>query len=372
MEAVQTMTPRYYFALPDTDRPRGGTNVQYLIIDTLRAAGYEVAALHGGSHYRYPFAPLAAEVYCLPALTAPRDRSASGRVNRLIAWLRGKERKSAAVHRKMRSDTAVPPLQRQPGDVFVLPEFAYDRYAPLFPGAPLVLAAQDVFGLANATSRDLAAGGDPRRRSFSAIYTTSQAANAAVQTLLERVPLHVGLPIDAGALTPLPKKFQIAYLPRKRQEESEIVLAALKARLGVEMPAVVPIAGMSDEERNRIYRESLFFLSFSRKEGFGLPPAEAMAAGCIVVGYTGVGGNEYFTSSTGFPVEDSDIIGFIGAAERIIRSYRTDPAPLDALRLAACNEIRAAYDPDAWRRRVCAVWAEIDAGIRAMPERREW
>ncbi len=40
-------------------------------------------------------------------------------------------------------------------------------------------------------------------------------------------------------------------------------------------------------------KKSNIFLNIGYPEGFPFPPLEAMACGCIVVGYTGGGGNEF-------------------------------------------------------------------------------
>jgi glycosyltransferase involved in cell wall biosynthesis len=43
-------------------------------------------------------------------------------------------------------------------------------------------------------------------------------------------------------------------------------------------------------------KESLLFLSFVNGEGLGLLAVEAMSCGCVVVGYDGMGGKEFFVT----------------------------------------------------------------------------
>ena len=51
---------------------------------------------------------------------------------------------------------------------------------------------------------------------------------------------------------------------------------------------VVEIDGKSEYETAELLRSCAIFLSFSEQEGFGMPPAEAMACGCHVIGFTGL------------------------------------------------------------------------------------
>nr|WP_227754596.1 glycosyltransferase [Stagnihabitans tardus] len=126
---------------------------------------------------------------------------------------------------------------------------------------------------------------------------------------------------------------------------------------------LVPIDGVSEEEAQRLIRESLFFLAFSEKEGFGLPPAEAMATGSLVIGYTGVGGAEYFTSETGFPIADGDAIAFLETLVEVVQLWRSAPASLEAKREAASAFMWRAHSEAQAVERLTTLWAEIDAGL---------
>ena len=52
---------------------------------------------------------------------------------------------------------------------------------------------------------------------------------------------------------------------------------------------------MQHEEVALALQEALLFLSCGHPEGFGLPLAEAIACGCLVVGYHGLAGRDFAT-----------------------------------------------------------------------------
>jgi hypothetical protein len=74
------------------------------------------------------------------------------------------------------------------------------------------------------------------------------------------------------------KKKQICFMPRKNVEDARQVLNILRYRKALNGWKVVAIEKKRQAEAAEILRDSLVFLSFGHPEGFGLPPAEAMAA----------------------------------------------------------------------------------------------
>jgi hypothetical protein len=90
---------------------------------------------------------------------------------------------------------------------------------------------------------------------------------------------------------------RIAWMPRKNRASgenirhiAEHVLARERSAPRVEWTAV---HGLRREEVADVMASCRIFLSVGFPEGFGLPPLEAMASGCVPVGFTGLGGWEY-------------------------------------------------------------------------------
>lgn len=121
------------------------------------------------------------------------------------------------------------------------------------------------------------------------------------------------------------KKKQIAYMPRKLSEDLVQVLNILKFKNIVNDWNLIAIDNKSESEVASILKESLIFLSFNHREGFGLPPAEAMACGCFVIGYAGRGGEEYFKPEFSSKIEDRNIILFVKSVESTISEYNLNP-----------------------------------------------
>jgi glycosyltransferase involved in cell wall biosynthesis len=100
------------------------------------------------------------------------------------------------------------------------------------------------------------------------------------------------------------------------------------------------------------------FLALSRLEGFGLTPLEAMAAGCVVVGFTGIGGREYATAGNGFWVGEDDFPVCIDQLKAAIDLSQKESQARDNY-FNACTKTLANYTPEIFRQKVKDVWAQI-------------
>src|SRR5206468_6893511 len=106
-------------------------------------------------------------------------------------------------------------------------------------------------------------------------------------------------------------------------------LARLRLTGRLESWEVVEIADMTEADTARVLRESAVFLSSGHPEGFGLPAAEAMSAGCVVIGYHGYGGREFLTEDHGFPVAVGDVVAFADAVAQVLDELERRPAALE-------------------------------------------
>lgn len=104
-----------------------------------------------------------------------------------------------------------------------------------------------------------------------------------------------------------PPRHRIGYVPSRRPEELHQLLHLFRT-LGIGTAdgwELVPIQGRTETEVADILRSCAIFLSLSDRDGFGLPPAEAMACGSYVVGYPGGGGRDFFNSAYCSPAHDT-------------------------------------------------------------------
>ena len=68
-----------------------------------------------------------------------------------------------------------------------------------------------------------------------------------------------------------------------------------------------------------------------------------MACGCIVIGYHGMGGKEFFKPEFSFPIEVGDIIGFAKTVESVIKEYENNAITLQAKTKIAADYILHKY-----------------------------
>jgi hypothetical protein len=74
---------------------------------------------------------------------------------------------------------------------------------------------------------------------------------------------------------------------------------------------VVAVDGLTEQETAEHLANASVFVALGHEEGFGLPVAEALAAGCAVVGYPAGGGAELFGAPGTHVAADADVLGIV-------------------------------------------------------------
>ncbi len=251
----------------------------------------------------------------------------------------------------------VPRADLRPDDVIVIPEWLIGRAPDAFSSHRRILLTQGPYillqGLANAPPALLSG--------FDAHVSVSRLCDRALAYLgaENRFLVPPTVATDRFAYQQ-EKSFALAYMPRRRGGEAQTLISLLRSRGRVGNLDFVPIDGKTPDQVAETLRDSLFFLAFSEQEGFGLPPAEAMASGCVVIGYHGYGGAEYFDDTTGIPVADGDLFGFLMAVEDAVAAYRRDPEPLDRLRAQAAARMAENYALKNTKGALADAWNRID------------
>lgn len=127
----------------------------------------------------------------------------------------------------------------------------------------------------------------------------------------------------------------------------------------------MPLDNLSEIETAEILQSAKLFLSFGLREGFGLPPLEALACGCLVVGYDGLAGREYFHPPFATAVEDGDIVGFARSVENAILYLNKDDN--SAAVVAASRFALESYPLETEKRDLIETFASLLEGSSMRP-----
>lgn len=304
---------RYIYCLcPDSNLPCGGVRKIYNFVDLLREMGFEAFVLHAEWEFKCdwflsdtpiiymtsPFGSLSGldesgEAYSLPALS-----EADLLVIPEIFVLQ-----------------VVPNLAKWNVTGIIFNQNAFQTFShTTFPSAPFS-AGDDQEGVPQLYLNDRILG----------VLVVSEHSKAYLDALnLDLAVYSIHNSIRKSLFFyQAEKKKQIAYMPRKSLEDSLHVITLIKARGLLKEWTFYPIEGVSEAEVSQIMRESALFLSFSEREGFGMPPVEAMACGCVVIGYHGQGGKEYLKRPYAYPIDAGDLVQFALTIEAVALNYET-------------------------------------------------
>lgn len=270
---------------PDLPHPSGGIKVIYRYVEHLVALGHEASVWHGTPDFRY----------------AGWSSSAPVETGRSLAFA--------------------------PGDVLVMPETGGGKWSFLNPDTPTVMLCQGMdFVFADASFAQDVGGDYPGWPQATCVLGVSD----AIVTFLEHAcapgfPIH-HVPVEIESwFVPRAKERRIALMPRRRREDLLGAVQLIRRSGRLRDWEIVLIDGMSQTQVAEELGRSAIFLFGAEREGLGLPGAEAMAAGCHVIGFTGDGAKEYLRPDTGTVILDSDVVGMCDATLAAMDEFEQDP-----------------------------------------------
>lgn len=276
-------TPQCFaFLCPDEPKPSGGVRKIYRHVDILSAAGCDAYVLH----HRHPFSCDWFD-HSTPIRWADRDALAST-------------------------------------GTLVVPEIYAVNASKVPPTLKKVLLCQNPFYLISGAplddaykTREMLARGD-----FAYAVSVSEYASDILRLVLPEIEtrrviygIDDNLFRDRGQRT-----HEILYMPRKRRRELRDLFVLLGGRIQ-EGWKLVPLDGLDEGTVAERMGRAGVFISTSDREGFGLPPAEAMLSGCIVVGFDGLGGREFMKSMNPFTVDEGDVVGLARTLQHVLASW---------------------------------------------------
>ncbi len=313
--------PTAWFICPDYNRPSGGVRKLYRCVDILNDAGGRAAIIHRQPGFRCNWFVNATRV------EYPRE------------------------------------MILKPRDVVVVPEIYGRSIAKLPRGIQQVIFNQNIYNTLRLLGRDAATAMPYVQNPDLAFVVVVSEDNALIsEHLFPGTPirrLRLGLDHDLFYPPPIPKRTIVAYMPRKRGHDSARVLDLLRLRGALNGWDVMAIDGCNEVEVAERLRSAKLFLSFAQEEGFGLPALEALACGCIVVGYHGYGGREFFLPPLATPVEEGNIAAFAHAAENAIQALNLESNSMTSCAHDAARFVRDNYNLDIERQSLIEIFDQL-------------
>jgi glycosyltransferase involved in cell wall biosynthesis len=312
-----------YVLCPDDNRPVGGIKVLYRHVDTLNAHGYRAAIVHKKKGFR-------------------------------CTWFE--------------NDTRVEYYARLEPDAFdfvVVPEVNGPKALDLFPEAQKIIFNQNAYytflgyPLLDTVDKTTAYR-HPRLLAALVVSEDNREYLSYAFPKLRVERIHKG--VDAGMFRfreLKDKRPHISFMARRHPEDVRQVINILKFRGMLDGMTVERVDGKNEREVAEILAQSLIFMSFGYPKGLPAAPLEAMLAGCLVIGYHGMGGREYYKPEYTWPVSIGDTVGVARAVEEALRACRSNPAAMQAKALAAREFVAREYSLEREARDVRAFWDKL-------------
>lgn len=279
---------RFFFLCPDENSPYGGIKIIYRHVEALNDLGFKAFVYHETPGFKINWFPSKAPV------AYPTQ-----------GWLR-----------------STPPFT--PDDILVLPEFNLSQTYPRFRHMPYLVFNQNVYGTFNFKPVPKApfASYPPLKEYLDAkgIICVSEDNHAILQALYPSIPCHrLILSLDNFHYSPHKEKI-IAFSPAREIKQALILFSLLNLHDWT----FVPLINLSEAKVHETFQKTVLYLNFTHPEGFGLPGAEALKCGALVVGYDGRASLEYLKPPYATVIPMGDILAFRDETLKAISLFEKD------------------------------------------------
>ena len=208
---------------------------------------------------------------------------------------------------------------------------------------------------------------------FTDFLVPSVICKRALESVQKLTNVSVVPPFIDTEFFPREKGMSIATVPRKHAEHAGLPAHAplLRNMLGLKYPHLssIPwqfIENMTSLEIAEIMGCATVFLSLANMEALGLAALEAMASGCIVVGYRGIGGLEYATPENGFWFSPEQLEDIVDALAAVIEGLGRNDAKLLAMQKAGIATA-ARFSADETKRSLEKVYGGLTVRSKRQP-----
>jgi hypothetical protein len=169
---------------------------------------------------------------------------------------------------------------------------------------------------------------------------------------------------DERRFAPGPKSDAVVYAPRKRPLEARAIRNLFR-RLHPAHAHLrwIGLDGVHETVVAKAMAGATLFLSLSRLEAVGMTTLEAMASGCVVAGFTGLGGRDFATAENGLWVEEDDCWAAADALAAAAELVRTGGPSLEA-RIEAGLATARAWSFEVFRQALEDAWTRLAPDAR--------
>jgi glycosyltransferase involved in cell wall biosynthesis len=357
---------RLLFICDDVNSPTGGVKQIYRQVDVLNSNGFNAFVLH--RHYGFKctwFRNQTQVAYYYPLFDLLDDFSNTNEYGRSILGILLSIKsfyKKNIVETFLKIKNKSKNISIQPEDIFIFPEVYGPKMATILKGNSKIVYNQGAYQTFFHYDLNLKNNDSPYLNTeLIATIVNSENAKEYMNYAFPKMNVkRVRYGIDSkNFFLNSQKKRKIAFMPRRLRVDLVQVINILKFRGVLENWELVAIENMNEKQVANTLRDCAIFLSFSINEGFGMPPAEAMACGCIVVGYAGKGGKEFFKEDFCYPIEDRDVLSFAKTLENVIKEYENDNTPFIEKGKKASDFILSEYSMEMEVKTIIDCWNQI-------------